>query len=87
MTTWSVDRVRTWSESPWNQHGKQLALVHHARAATKVEFAEFEAIGEWLSRVAGTEGVAIDVEAGFALAAGGGAEETNLVPQEIEVWP
>lgn len=60
VTTWSMDQVRTWSERPWDEQGRQVALVHHAQAAVQVEFSDVEALGDWLASVAATDGVAVD---------------------------
>ena len=60
VVTWSSDRMQTWSSRPWNQDGEQLPLVHHAQLGFDVEFADFTALGRWLSATATVDGVAVD---------------------------
>ena len=50
VTWWSSDSVQTWVEKPWNKDGKQLPLVHHARATFSVKFSDFSALAEWIQR-------------------------------------
>jgi uncharacterized protein len=60
VVAWSSDRMQTWSSRPWNQDGVQLPLVHHAQLGFEVEFADFTALGRWLSDVAVLDGVVVD---------------------------
>lgn len=60
VVAWSSDRVQAWSSRPWNQDGEQLPLVHHARVGVDVEFADFTALGTWLSEVAALDGIHVD---------------------------
>ena len=60
VVAWSSERVQTWSSRPWNQDGEQLPLVHHAQIGVDAEFADFTALGRWLSDLATVEGVAVD---------------------------
>jgi hypothetical protein len=48
VTWWSAERLRTWSTRPWNQDGKQLPLVHHARVGIEVKFRDFAALSDWV---------------------------------------
>jgi hypothetical protein len=48
VTWWSAERLRTWSIRPWNQDGKQLPLVHHARVGIEVKFRDFAALSDWV---------------------------------------
>jgi uncharacterized protein len=57
VTWWSAEQLRTWSNRPWNQDGKQLALVHHASVGVEVKFRDFTALSRWVGgHVANTEG-------------------------------
>lgn len=60
VVAWSSDRMQVWSERPWNQDGEQLPLVHHAQIGVDAEFADFTALGRWLSDTAALEGVTVD---------------------------
>ncbi len=50
VTWWSTRHVRTWSERPWNQDGKQLPLVHHAMVGVEVKFRDFAELARWVGR-------------------------------------
>jgi len=57
VTWWSADQLRTWSNRPWNDKGKQLPLVHHAAVGVEVKFRDFAALSEWVGqRIADMEG-------------------------------
>ena len=57
VTWWSAEQLRTWSSRPWNNEGKQLPLVHHARVGIEVKFRDFAALSRWVGQhVANTEG-------------------------------
>jgi uncharacterized protein YggE len=57
VTRWSAEQLRTWSDRPWNQDGKQLPLVHHASVAVEVKFRDFTALSRWVGEhVVNTEG-------------------------------
>lgn len=60
VVAWSSDRVQVWSDRPWNQDGVQLPLVHHAQIGFDAEFADFAALGRWLSDTAALDGVTVD---------------------------
>jgi hypothetical protein len=60
VTWWSSDRLRVWSERPWNTEGKQLPLVHHAAIALEVKFSDLTRLAEWAERLAAADGVTID---------------------------
>ena len=57
VTTWSADQVRTWSERPGNDSGRQLPHVHHAAVDFRVTFADFAALSRWISTVVPLPGV------------------------------
>ncbi|WP_167052134.1 SIMPL domain-containing protein [Salinibacterium sp. ZJ77] len=48
IVSWSSDRVRVWSDRPWNNEGAQLPLVHHAQISITVAFSEFETLADVL---------------------------------------
>ena len=57
VTWWSADQLRTWSNRPWNDEGKQLPLVHHASVGVEVKFRDFAALSHWVGQhLAGIEG-------------------------------
>jgi uncharacterized protein YggE len=57
VTWWSADQLRTWSNRPWNDKGKQLPLVHHASVSIEVKFRDFAALSRWVGQlVADVEG-------------------------------
>lgn len=49
VTWWSTQQLRTWATRPWNNEGKQLPLVHHARAAVEVKFSDFTELSRWVA--------------------------------------
>ena len=59
VTWWSADRLRVWSERPWNKDGKQLPLVHHASVALEVKFADLQALARWAEEIAVQDGVTV----------------------------
>jgi len=59
VTWWSAERLRAWSDRPWNQDGKQLPLVHHAAASLEVKFSNLARLAEWVERVAAIDGVTL----------------------------
>lgn len=60
VTWWSAQDVRTWAQRPWNQDGKQLPLVHHARTELRVKFRDFAALAGWLTEMSGVAGFGVD---------------------------
>jgi uncharacterized protein len=57
VTWWSADQLRTWSNRPWNDEGKQLPLVHHASVGVAVKFGDFTALSHWVGQhIADVEG-------------------------------
>ncbi len=59
VTWWSSDRVRTWSEKPWNQEGKQLPLVFHATVGVEAKFKDFVALARFIDEVVVLPGVSV----------------------------
>jgi uncharacterized protein YggE len=60
LTDWSSQRVSIWASRPWNNEGKQLALVHYASVEITATFTDFAALSWWLSDVAERDGVQVD---------------------------
>jgi hypothetical protein len=60
LSDWSSQRVSVWANRPWNNEGKQLALVHYASVEITATFTDFAALSWWLSEVAERDGVQID---------------------------
>ena len=52
VRSWSKERVRVWSERPWNNEGKQLDPVQHAALDVQAVFADFDALARWVEQVA-----------------------------------
>jgi hypothetical protein len=59
VTWWSADRMRMWSDRPWNKDGLQLALVHHAAVGLEVKFAQLATLAEWVETIAALDGVTV----------------------------
>lgn len=61
VTWWSAEALRTWSNRPWNQDGKQLPLVHHARVGVEAKFLDFSELSRWVGgHIAATDGFRVD---------------------------
>lgn len=57
VTWWTAEQLRTWSNRPWNNEGRQLPLVHHASVAVQARFRDFAALTRWVGEhTVGTEG-------------------------------
>lgn len=59
VTWWSSDSVQVWGDRPWNQEGKQLPVVYHARIGVTAKFSDFDALARFLEELASREGVSI----------------------------
>jgi uncharacterized protein len=59
VSDWSSGRVSVWSERPWNEHGAQLPLVHHANVELTATFVDAGALSWWLGDVAESDEVQI----------------------------
>jgi uncharacterized protein YggE len=60
VTWWSSERLRTWSQKPWNKDGKQLPLVHHAATSAQAKFRDFAALGAFLDDAVPLPGVSVE---------------------------
>jgi hypothetical protein len=45
----AIDQVRISSHRPWNESGEQLPLVHTASVGITAHFADFTALGRWVT--------------------------------------
>jgi uncharacterized protein YggE len=59
VTWWSSDSVQVWGDRPWNQEGKQLPVVYHARIGFSVKFSDFDELALFLEELAARDGVTI----------------------------
>lgn len=59
IVDWSSERVTVWAERPWNNEGRQLAPVHHARVDLTATFDDTMALSDWLNGLAARDGVQI----------------------------
>lgn len=59
LTDWSSQRVSVWSERPWNNEGRQLALVHHASVELTATFTDFMVLSDWLNGLAERDGLQV----------------------------
>ena len=58
--TWlSSDRVNVWSDRPWSNDGKRLALVFHATIGLQAKFTDFDALSRLIEKLAVMDGVNI----------------------------
>ena len=60
ITWWSSDSVQVWDDRPWNQEGKQLPLVFHARIDFIAKFSDFAQLATFVEQVAGLGGASIN---------------------------
>ena len=60
ISEWSSQRVSVWANRPWNNEGKQLALVHYASVEITATFTDFAALSWWISDAAERDGVQVD---------------------------
>ena len=59
VVSWSSDAVRVWGDRPWNNEGKQLAMVYHAVINFTAKFSDFDALSRFVESSATTNGVTI----------------------------
>lgn len=60
ISEWSSQRMSVWASRPWNNEGRQLALVHYASLEVTATFTDFTALSDWIGDVAEREGVQVD---------------------------
>ena len=59
ITWWASDTVQVWNEKPWNNEGKQLPPVFHARVGFTAKFSDFAALARWIEAVSTSESVSV----------------------------
>ena len=82
---WSSQRVSVWANRPWNNEGKQLALVHYASVEITATFTDFAALSWWVSDVAERDGVQVDGVTWRLTPATAKATEAEVAAQAVKV--
>jgi uncharacterized protein YggE len=59
ITWWSSDSVQVWNEKPWNNEGRQLPPVFHARVTFTAKFSDFTALARWIESVSSVDSVTV----------------------------
>ena len=59
VTSYSSDSVQVWSDRPWNQDGRVLDPVYHARIGFVVKFSDFTQLAAFIEDVADLDGVTV----------------------------
>lgn len=59
VVSWASEQIHTWSTRPWNQDGKVLPLVHHARVTFTAQFADFAALSELIAETSDLAGASV----------------------------
>ena len=85
IAEWSSQRVSVWANRPWNNEGKQLALVHYASVELTATFTDFAALSWWVSDIAEREGLQIDTVTWSLSPATARATEASTARQAVEV--
>src|SRR6187431_230826 len=85
VTDWSSQRVSVWANRPWNNEGKQLALVHYASVEITATFTDFAALSWWLSDVAERDGVQVDNVTWRLTPATAKSMEADVAAQAVKV--
>lgn len=60
VTQWSSQSIQVWDERPWNEQGKQLPPVHHARQTFRASFNDFQVLAEALESLTAQEGITVE---------------------------
>ena len=85
VTDWSSQRVSVWANRPWNNEGKQLALVHYASVEITATFTDFAALSWWISDVAERDGVQVDNVTWRLTPATAKSMEADVAAQAVKV--
>ena len=85
VSDWSSQRVSVWANRPWNNEGKQLALVHYASVEITATFTDFAALSWWISDVAERDGVQVDNVTWQLTPATAKATEAEVAAQAVKV--
>ena len=59
ITWWASDSVQVWNEKPWNNEGKQLPPVFHARITFTAKFSDFTALARWIESASSVDSVTV----------------------------
>ena len=85
LSDWSSQRVSVWANRPWNNEGKQLALVHYASVEITATFTDFAALSWWISDVAERDGVQVDNVTWRLTPATAKSMEADVAAQAVKV--
>lgn len=85
VSDWSSQRVSIWANRPWNNEGKQLALVHYASVEITATFTDFAALSWWISDVAERDGVQVENVTWKLTPATAKATEADVAAQAVKV--
>lgn len=85
VSDWSSQRVSLWANRPWNNEGKQLALVHYASVEITATFSDFAVMSWWLTDVAERDGVQVDTVTWRLTPATSKATESEVAAQAVGV--
>ncbi len=85
LSDWSSQRVSVWANRPWNNEGKQLALVHYASVEITATFTDFAALSWWISDVAERDGVQVDNVTWRLTPATAKSMEADVAAQAVQV--
>jgi uncharacterized protein YggE len=85
VSDWSSQRVSVWANRPWNNEGKQLALVHYASVEITATFTDFAALSWWISDVAERDGVQVENITWRLTPATAKASEADVAAQAVQV--
>lgn len=85
LVDWSSQRVSVWANRPWNNEGKQLALVHYASVEITATFSDFAVMSWWLTDVAERDGVQVDTVTWRLTPATSKAAESEVAAQAVGV--
>lgn len=85
LSDWSSQRVSVWANRPWNNEGKQLALIHYASVEITATFTDFAALSWWISEVAERDGVQVDTLTWRLTPATARATEAEVAARAVKV--
>jgi uncharacterized protein YggE len=85
ISEWSSQRVSVWANRPWNNEGRQLALVHYASVEITATFTDFAALSWWVSEVAERDGVQVDTVTWRLTPATAKSVEAEVAAQAVKV--
>ncbi len=85
VAEWTSQRVAVWANRPWNDQGKQLALVHYASVDLTATFTDFASLSWWVTDVSEREGVQVDGITWRLTPATAKATEAEVAAQAVKV--